>query len=87
MARQADTTEIRRAQQRLVRECSPEVLGPELAHELKEVLETIREVLDEGLRILATPTLRAAYEASLAPEPEAHGSQAAPEPTVEAPEG
>ena len=82
--RLADASEVRRAHQRLVRECSPEVLGPELAHEMKEALETIREVLDEGLRILATPTLRAAYEASLPPEPDA---QADPAPVVEAPEG
>ena len=84
--RQADTTEIRRAHQRLVRECSPEVLGPELAHELKEVLETIREVLDEGLRILATPVLRESYQAGLAPEPDAQAAQPLPEPAGEAPE-
>lgn len=82
--RQADATEIRRAHQRLAREYSPEVLGPELAHEMKEALETIREVLDEGLRILATPALRAAYEASSPPEPAA---QADPALAAEAPEG
>jgi hypothetical protein len=69
--RQADATEIRRAHQRLARECSAEVLGPELTHELKPVIETIREVLDEGLRILSTPAVRAAYQLNLAPEPEA----------------
>jgi len=84
VGRQADANEVRRAHQRLARECSPEVLGPELAHELKDVLETIREVLDEGLRILATPTLRAAYEASSPPEPAA---QADPAPAAQAPEG
>jgi hypothetical protein len=73
--RQADATEIRRAHQRLVRECSPESLGPELAHELKSAIETIREVLDEGLRILSTPALRAAYELNLAPEPDAQAAQ------------
>ncbi|MGB8297996.1 MAG: DUF4388 domain-containing protein [Polyangia bacterium] len=82
--RQADATDIRRAHQRLAREYSPEVLGPELAHEMKEALETIREVLDEGLRILATPALRAAYEASSPPEPAA---QADPALAAEAPEG
>jgi Domain of unknown function (DUF4388) len=85
--RQADANEVRRAHQRLARECSPEVLGPELAHEMKGALETIREVLDEGLRILATPTLRAAYEARLAPEPDAQALQPPPEPAAEAPEG
>jgi hypothetical protein len=87
--RQADASEIRRAHERLVRECSPEVLGPELAHELKEALETIHEVLDEGLRILATPSLRAAYQGNL---PAADGAQAAqpqasPAPAPEMPEG
>jgi hypothetical protein len=86
---QADASEIRRAHQRLVRECSPEVLGPELAHELKEALETIREVLDEGLRILATPSLRAAYQGNL---PAGAGAQAAqpqasPAPAPDMPEG
>jgi hypothetical protein len=72
-----------------VRECSPEVLGPELAHELKEALETIREVLDEGLRILATPALRAAYQGNLAAESDAQGSQsqANPQSAPDAPQG
>jgi hypothetical protein len=86
---QADVTEIRRAHQRLVRECSPEVLGPELAHELKEALETIREVLDEGLRIIVTPALRAAYQGNLpagAEAPTEH-PQASFEPAPESPEG
>ena len=87
--RQADATEIRRAHQRLLRECSPEALGPELAHELKTALETIREVLDEGLRVLATPALRAAYELNLAPEPEAQAPQpeSSAEPSPDAPRG
>jgi len=87
--RQADATEIRRAHQRLVRECSPEVLGPELAHELKESLETIREVLDEGLRILGTPALRDAYQGNLPAGADAQTaqSQASSEPAPEAPEG
>jgi hypothetical protein len=89
VARQADATEIRRAHQRLVRECSPEVLGPELAHELKPALETICEVLDEGLRILSTPALQAAYELNLAPGPDAQESQSesSAEPSSEAPKG
>jgi hypothetical protein len=87
--RQADATEVRRAHQRLCRECSPEVLGPELAHELKQALETIRDVLDEGLRILSTPTLRAAYQLNLAPEPDAQASssESNAEPSPEAPKG
>jgi hypothetical protein len=87
--RQADATEIRRAHQRLLRECSPEALGPELAHELKTALETIREVLDEGLRVLSTPALRAAYELNLAPEPEAQAPQpeSSAKPLPDAPRG
>jgi hypothetical protein len=87
--RQADTTEIRRAHQRLIRECSPEILGPELNHQLKEEVDTIREVVDEGLRILVTPALRAAYEVNLPPGLDAPTAQAGPnpEPGHEAPEG
>jgi len=45
--------------------------------------------LDEGLRILATPALRAAYQGNLAAEPDAQGSQsqASPEPTPDVPQG
>jgi DnaJ-class molecular chaperone len=87
--RQADATEIRRAHQRLMRECSPEILGPELNHELKELVDMIREVIDEALRILSTPALRAAYESNLAPDPETQVAQAesSAEPAPEAPGG
>jgi hypothetical protein len=67
----ADVNEVRRAHARLCKEIAPENLGPELWHELKEQVETIREVLDEGLRILCTPTLRSAYEFNLAHGPDA----------------
>jgi hypothetical protein len=64
-------------------------LGPELAHELKHELDTIHEVLDEGLRILATPALRAAYELNLAPGPDTQAppSEAGLEPSPEASKG
>ena len=74
--RQADASEIRRAHQRLLRECSPETLGPELAHELRQAVDTIREVLDEGLRILTSPALRAAYETNSASGEDAQEPQA-----------
>jgi hypothetical protein len=74
--RQADASEIRRAHQRLLRECSPETLGRELAHELRHAVDTIREVLDEGLRILTSPALRAAYETNSAPGADARAPQA-----------
>jgi hypothetical protein len=70
----ADTNEVRRAHTRLCKEIAPENLGPELWHELKEQVETIREVLDEGLRILCTPSLRSAYEFNLAHGPDVDNS-------------
>ena len=76
VGRQAGASEIRRAHQRLFRECSPETLGPELAHELRHAVDTIREVLDEGLRILTSPALRAAYETNSAPGEDARAPQA-----------
>jgi hypothetical protein len=85
--RQADASEIRRAHQRLLRECSPETLGPELAHELRQAVDTIREVLDEGLRILTSPALRDAYETNSAPGADAQAPQAeaSSDPAPEAP--
>jgi hypothetical protein len=71
----ADASEIRRAHARLCKEIAPENLGPELWHELRSEVETIREVLDEGLRILCTPSLRAAYEFNLSDGPDVQGEQ------------
>jgi hypothetical protein len=68
--RSADGAEVRRAHARLRKEIAPETLGPELWHELKAEVETIREVLDEGLRILCTPVLRSAYEFNLTHGPD-----------------
>ena len=82
----ADANDVRRAHARLCKEIAPENLGPELWHELKDLVETIREVLDEGLRILCTPVLRSAYEFNLAhgpdveSQPESNGA-ATPSPT------
>jgi hypothetical protein len=69
----ADAGDVRRAHARLSREIAPAALGPELWHELKTQVETIREVLDEGLRVLCTPMLRSAYEFNLAHGPDADG--------------
>jgi hypothetical protein len=86
MDRSADASDIRRAHARLCKEIAPETLGPELWHELRQQIETIQEVLDEGLRILSTPTLRSAYEFNLAHGPDADGapedSGATPSPAV-----
>jgi len=84
--RSADAIEVRRAHLRLTKEIAPENIGPELWHELRAPLETIREVLDEGLRILCTPILRSAYEFNLAHGPdadvEADSRAATPSPSV-----
>jgi hypothetical protein len=81
----ADANEVRRAHARLHKEIAPENLGPELWHELKEQVETIREVLDEGLRILCTPSLRSADEFNLTHGPDVEGESesgaATPSPT------
>lgn len=84
--RSVDASDVRRAHTRLRKEIEPETLGPELWHELRPQIETIQEVLDEGLRILATPALRAAYEFNLAHGPDADGDLenrgATPSPSV-----
>ena len=77
----ADANEVRRAHARLCKEIAPENLGPELWHELREEVETIREVLDEGLRILCSPALRSAYEFNLAHGPDVEGESDAGAPT------
>jgi hypothetical protein len=84
--RSADASEVRRAHGRLTKEIAPENIGPDLWHELRTQLATIREVLDEALRILSTPILRSAYEFNLAHGPDAdaeHDPRAAtPSPSV-----
>jgi hypothetical protein len=82
----ADASDVRRAHARLCKEIAPESLGPELWHELKDQAETIREVLDEALRILCTPTLRSAYEFNLEHGPDVEeppeSGTATPSPTT-----
>jgi hypothetical protein len=82
--RSADGSEVRRAYTRLLREIAPETLGPELWHELKPLVETIRDVLDEGLRVLSTPQVRSAYEFNLAhgPDADADTRNATPSPSL-----
>ncbi|HEX7597537.1 MAG TPA: hypothetical protein VF518_04935, partial [Polyangia bacterium] len=74
-----------RVYHRLLRETSAESLGPELTHELKQPIETIREVLEEGLRILSSPALRVAYEQNLA-QPHAPPAASGSTPPPESPE-
>jgi hypothetical protein len=84
--RRADANDVRRAYTRLRKEIAPETVGPELWHELKQQIETIQDVLDEGMRVLSTPVLRSAYEFNLAHGPDADGEpgsrDATPSPTV-----
>jgi hypothetical protein len=65
--RRADVGEIKRVCRLLLKEVSPEMLGPELAYELRRPIEMIRDVLEEAVRILCVPALRAAYEQNLLP--------------------
>lgn len=80
--RSADASEVRRAHARLTKEIAPENIGPDLWHDLRTQLETIRDVLDEALRILTTPILRSAYEFNLAHGPDA---DAEPDPRAATP--
>jgi hypothetical protein len=84
--RSADASDVRRAHARLCKEIAPETLGPELWREHRQQIETIQEVLGEGLRVLSTPVLRSAYEFNLAHGPDADGAPedrgATPSPAV-----
>jgi hypothetical protein len=86
VGRHADAAEVRRAHARLCKDVAPETVGPEMWHELKEQIETIKGVLDEGLRVLTTQTLRSAYEFNVAHGPDADrepdSMQATPSPTA-----
>jgi hypothetical protein len=75
VARRASPEEIKRAYELVSRELSPARLGPELAASLARELETIREVLEEALRVLGSDPLRARYLAHLPRE--SGGRQAA----------
>jgi hypothetical protein len=63
--RRASTEEIRRAHDLVAGALSPAVLGTELCQALSAELVTLREVLDEALRVLGTSALRAQYQACL----------------------
>jgi len=84
--RSADASEVRRVHARVTKEIASENIGPDLWHDLRAQLETIREVLDEALRILTTPVLRSAYEFNLAHGPDADAETdpraATPSPSV-----
>lgn len=67
VARDASNQEVRRAYDRLRAECDPESVGPVIAREMSGQLETIRCTLEEAVRVLDSPRLRAAYMQALPP--------------------
>ena len=79
--RRADVAEVERAYARLSKELSPESIGPALWHEMREAIEIIQVVLDEGLRILTTPLLRSSYEFNISHGPDVDGMEAAETPS------
>jgi hypothetical protein len=64
VSRRATIEEIQRAYELVSRELTPARLGPELSRAMARELETIREVLEEALRVLASDR-RTRYEAHL----------------------
>lgn len=65
MSRDATANEIRAAHQRIRAAFAPETLGAELERTAARELATIRQVLDEAVRVLGSATLRARYQARL----------------------
>jgi DNA-binding NarL/FixJ family response regulator len=65
VGRGVSADEIRRAHDLVLRDLAPGRLGAELSRALDDELTTIREVLEEALRVLADDRLRARYEAHL----------------------
>jgi two-component system, OmpR family, response regulator len=70
VSRRASLEEIRRAYDLVCRDLAPGRVGPELARTMEQELATLREVLEEALRVLATDPLRSRYEAHLPRESE-----------------
>ena len=65
LPREATGHEVRRAHQALTRELSARSLDVEVVAELEHELRAIREVLDEGARVLGDARLRRRYQAHL----------------------
>lgn len=65
VARGAGGGEVRRAYERIRADVDPATVTSDLERALAAELTTIREVLEEAVRVLTTPWLRAPYEASL----------------------
>lgn len=73
--RGASGGEVRRAYERIRADVAPAAVTPDVEQTLGAELATIREVLEEAVRVLTTPWLRSPYEASLgaAPAPASDG--------------
>jgi hypothetical protein len=61
VAREASADELRRAQERIIREIAPDAIEPELARELAAQIDAIRVVSAEALRVLGDERLRPRY--------------------------
>lgn len=68
LPRRASGEEVRRAYDLLCRALSPGALGLELSRAMAVEVAVIREVVEEGLRVLGSEALRVPYEAALPPE-------------------
>jgi hypothetical protein len=76
LGRDASDDQIRAAHERLMREIEPTSLDAGLVAELGAELRAIRAVLDEALRVLGEPSMRARYQGHLpaaAPQAAAQG--------------
>jgi hypothetical protein len=69
VARDASPEEVLRAYELQRRQLSPAALGPELTRTLAGELATIREVLEEAVRVVGGDELRARYQQGLPPRP------------------
>lgn len=65
IAREASPEEIRSACDRIWAELDSNAIGSDLARELAPEIETIREVVEDARRVLASAVLRAQYRAAL----------------------
>jgi hypothetical protein len=73
LPRGASIEDVKKAHESLMRELEPTSLDPALASELGAELRAIRVVLDEALRVLGEPRMRARYEGHL-PRPAEHAA-------------
>ena len=74
LPRGAGVEDVQRAHDRLTRELAPTSLDAGLVAELGAELRAIRAVLDEALRVLGAPSMRARYETHLPAAPAEHAA-------------